>query len=183
MAGADSQTISGLYKTVFENVVAEQSNNKFTWNKLFRWEDVDYAGQEVVYNAHVSRNVSPMWVGEDSAFADAGAQGSIKIHIGQRKLMARVRLTSEAIHDSMKNEGAFRSARKDEMTRIIDDIARMKVYPSPPMAAACWRSSTTRPRWLHDDDRRCARRDHRRRLRQSVLPRRHVRRGGQPGDG
>lgn len=128
MAGADSQTISGLYKTVFENVVAEQSNNKFTWNKLFRWEDVEYAGQEVVYNAHVSRNISPMWVGEDGAFADAGAQGSIKIHIGQRKLMARVRLTSEAIHDSMKSEGAFRSARKDEMTRIIDDIARMEEY-------------------------------------------------------
>lgn len=126
--GADSQTISGLYKTVYENVVSEQSNNKFTWNKLFRWEDVEYAGQEVVYNAHVTRNVSPMWVGEDSAFADAGAQGSIKIHIGQRKLMARVRLTSEAIHDSMKNEGAFKAARKDEMTRIIDDIARMEEY-------------------------------------------------------
>jgi hypothetical protein len=42
--------------------------------------------------------------------------------------MARVRLTSEAIHDSMKSEGAFRSARKDEMTRIIDDIARMEEY-------------------------------------------------------
>jgi hypothetical protein len=126
--GATTQTIAGVLKTVFEPVVAEQSNNKFTWNKLFRWEDVDFAGSEVVYNAHVSRNTSPMWVGEDSAFADAEAQGSIKIHVGQRKLMARVRMTSEAISDSMKSEGAFKAARKDEMTRIIDDIARMEEY-------------------------------------------------------
>jgi len=69
-----------------------------------------------------------MWVGEDSAFADSGSQGYVKVHIGQRKLMARVRMTSEAIHDSMKSEGAFKSARKDEMNRLIDDIARMEEY-------------------------------------------------------
>jgi hypothetical protein len=121
--GADTQTISGAYKSVYENFVAEQVNNKFALKDFFKWSQVDYAGQEVVYNAHVSRNISPMFVGEDGAFADAGAQGSIKVHIGQRKLMARVRLTSEAIHDSMKSEGAWVSAR-----RIIDDIARMEEY-------------------------------------------------------
>jgi hypothetical protein len=42
--------------------------------------------------------------------------------------MARVRLTSEALHDSMKSEGAWKSARKDEMTRLIDDISRMEEY-------------------------------------------------------
>lgn len=126
--GADTQTISGAYKSVYENFVADQVNNKFALKDLFKWQGVDYAGQEVVYNAHVSRNVSPMFVGEDGAFADAGVQGSIKVHIGQRKLMARVRLTSEAIHDSMKSEGAWVSARRDEMTRIIDDIARMEEY-------------------------------------------------------
>lgn len=126
--GANTQTIGGLYKTVYENFVSEQTNNKFPFKDLLKWEQVDFAGQDKVYNAHVSRNVSPMWVGEDGAFANAGSQGSIKIHVGQRKLMARVRLTSEVIHDSMKSEGAFRSARKDEMTRIIDDIARMEEY-------------------------------------------------------
>jgi len=127
-SGANTQTIGGLYKTVYENYVAEMVNNKFPFKELLKWESTDFAGQDKVYNAHVSRNVSPMWVGEDGAFAAAGNQGSIKIHVGQRKLMARVRLTSEAIHDSMKSEGAFRSARKDEMTRIIDDIARMEEY-------------------------------------------------------
>lgn len=126
--GANTQTIGGLYKTVYENFIAEQVNNKFPLKGLLKWEKVDFAGQDKVYNAHVSRNISPMWVGEDTAFANAGAQGSIKIHVGQRKLMARVRLTSEAIHDSMKTEGAFRSARTDETRRIIDDIARMEEY-------------------------------------------------------
>lgn len=126
--GANTQTIGGLYKTVYENFVSEQTNNKFPFKELLKWEQVEFAGQDKVYNAHVSRNVSPMWVGEDSAFGNATSQGSIKIHVGQRKLMARVRLTSEVIHDSMKSEGAFRSARKDEMTRIVDDIARMEEY-------------------------------------------------------
>ncbi len=128
MAGANTQTIDGIYKTVYENYVAEQVNNKFPFKGIFKPEKATYAGQDVVYNAHMSRNISPMWVGEDSAFAGAGVQQSIKIHIGQRKLMARVRLTSEAIADSMKSEGAWKSARKDEMTRIIDDIARMEEY-------------------------------------------------------
>lgn len=128
MAGATTQAISGVYKTVYEDFVAEQTHNKFPLKDQFKWQGVEYAGQEVVYNAHVSRNISPMFVGEDGAFADAGVQGSIKVHIGQRKLMARVRMTSEAMADSMRSEGAWRSARRDEMTRIIDDIARMEEY-------------------------------------------------------
>lgn len=126
--GANSQIIGGIYKTVYESFVAEQTNKKYPLSGLFKPKKAEFAGQDVVYNAHVSRNVSPMWVGEDSAFAEAGAQGSIKIHIGQRKLMARVRLTSEVIHDTMKSEAAWRSARTDEMNRIIDDIARMEEY-------------------------------------------------------
>ena len=128
MAGADTQIIGGTLKIVYEDFVAEQTNNKFPLKDLFKWTDVEFAGAEIVYDAHVLRNISPMFCGEDGAFADAGAQQSIKVHIGQRKLMARVRLTSEAIHDSMKSEGAFRAARKDEMTRLIDDIARMEEY-------------------------------------------------------
>jgi hypothetical protein len=128
MAGTDTQIIGGALKTVYEDFVSEAVNNKFPLKDQFKWQQVEYAGQEVVYDAHVTRNVSPMFVGEDSAFADAGAQGHIKVHIGQKKLMARIRMTSESIHDSMKNEGAFVSARKDEMTRLIDDIARVEEY-------------------------------------------------------
>ena len=126
--GADTQIIGGTLKIVYENYVAEQTNNKFPLKDQFKWVDVDYAGSEVVYDAHVTRNISPMFCGENGAFADAGAQGSIKVHIGQKKLMARVRITSEAIHDSMKSEGAFATARRDEMSRIIDDIARTEEY-------------------------------------------------------
>jgi hypothetical protein len=50
------------------------------------------------------------------------------VHVGQRKLMARVRLTSEVLFDTAKSEGAWKQARKDEMTRLIDDIARMEEY-------------------------------------------------------
>jgi hypothetical protein len=126
--GADTGTVAGSYKTVYEGFVAEQVMNRFPLKDYFKWEQLDHPGQEVVYNAHTSRNISPMFVGEDGAFADAGNQGSIKIHVGQRKMMARVRITSEAMHDSTKSEAAWTSTRKDEMTRIIDDMARMEEY-------------------------------------------------------
>ena len=128
MAGANTQIIQGTLKTVFEDYISEMTNNKFPMRDQFKWQQLDYAGQEVVYNAHVTRNISPMFVGEDGAFADAGAQGSVKVHIQQRKLMARIRLTSEAMTDSLRSEAAYVSARKDEMTRLIDDIARMEEY-------------------------------------------------------
>jgi hypothetical protein len=128
MAGVNTQLFGGLYKTVYEDFVGESTLNKFPLKDMFKFEKADFAGQDVVYTQHVSRNVSPMWVGEDSAFGAAGAQGNVKVHIGQRKLMARIRLTSEVMMDSMKSEGAFKSARKDEMTRLIDDIARMEEY-------------------------------------------------------
>jgi hypothetical protein len=130
MAGANTQIIGGVLKTVYEDFVAEATNNKFPFKgTCSSWENAEYAGQEVVYTSHVTRNVSPMWVGEDSARSPTlASQGYVKVRIGQRKLMARVRLTSESIADSMKSEGAFKSARKDEMNRLIDDIARMEEY-------------------------------------------------------
>jgi len=42
--------------------------------------------------------------------------------------MARIRMTSEAMADSLRSEAAYVSCRKDEMSRIIDDIARMEEY-------------------------------------------------------
>jgi hypothetical protein len=126
MAGADTQQIDGIYKDYYEDFVADQTNNKNPLSDLLKPEKVDFAGREVVYSADVTRNTSPMWVGEDGAFADAGAQGNVQVRIGQRKLMARVRLTSEAIHDSQSSKGAFKAARTNEMNKIIKDIARME---------------------------------------------------------
>ncbi len=126
--GADTQTIDGLLTDYYEDFVSENVQNRNPVKDLFRFQTAEFAGREVVYSAHVSRNVSPMFVGEDSAFADAGVQGHVQLRIGQRKLMSRIRLTSEAIHDSMSSEGAFKQARKDEMTAIINDLARKQEY-------------------------------------------------------
>jgi hypothetical protein len=127
MPGATTQIIGGIYKTVFEDYVSEVVNNRFPLRDLIKFETHPGA-REVVYNAHVSRNVSPMWTGEGAAFADAGAQGSVWVRCGMRKLMARIRLTAEAMQDSMRTEQAWRQARRDEMQRIIDDIARMEEW-------------------------------------------------------
>jgi len=128
MAGANTQIIGATLKTVFEDFVSEMTNNNYPLTKQYKWQQLDYAGQEVQYIAHTTRNISPMFCGEDGAFADAGAQGSVRVSIGQRKMMARIRMTSEAMSDSLRSEGAYVSARRDEMTRLIDDIGRMEEY-------------------------------------------------------
>jgi len=126
--GADTQEIDGIYKDYYEDFVSEQVNNRNPLKDLFKVETKGFKGREVVYTSHVSRNVSPMFVGEDSAFADAGVQKHVPLRIGQKKLMARVRLTYEAMQDSMSSEGAFKSARQDEMDSLINDIARRDEY-------------------------------------------------------
>ena len=73
---------------------------------LIKTEKVPFKGREIVPAAHTSRNVSPMFVGEDSAFADAGNQGYSRMFVDQRKLMSRLRMTWEVMQDSTATEGA-----------------------------------------------------------------------------
>lgn len=126
--GADTQSIDGILKDYYEDYVSEQVNNRNPLKDLFKFETEGFSGREVVYAAQVSRNISPMFVGEDSAFADAGAQGHVQVRVGQRKLMARIRITSEAMSDSMSSKGAFKQARRDEQQGLIRDIARREEY-------------------------------------------------------
>lgn len=128
MAGADTQQIDGILKDYYEDYVSEQVNNRNPLKDLFKFETQGFSGREVVYAAQVSRNPSPMFVGEDSAFADAGAQGHVQVRVTQRKLMARIRITAEAIADSMSSKGAFKQARRDEQQGLIKDIARREEY-------------------------------------------------------
>lgn len=124
MAGADKQALDAIFKEVFEEGVSEGVNNKNPLRDLIKTERVPFRGREIVKLSHTSRNVSPMFVGEDSAFADAGNQGYSRMFVDQRKLMSRLRMTWEVMQDSTSSEGAFISARKSEMQYLIDDMAR-----------------------------------------------------------
>lgn len=127
--GADSTAVFGLYKDVFEEGIAEGVNNSNPLHDVFKQEKVDYkGGKGHTFVAHVGRNPSPMFVAEDGAFAGAGAQRHINGTIDIRKMMARIRLTQEAMDDSTSSEAAWRSAKKDEMTRIVDDIAKREEF-------------------------------------------------------
>jgi hypothetical protein len=128
MAGADKQSLDAIFKEVFEEGIADGVNNKNPLRDLIKTEKVPFKGREIVRAAHTSRNVSPMFVGEDSAFADAGQQGYSRMFIDQRKLMSRLRMTWEVMQDSTSSEGAFVSARKSEMQYLIDDMARRDEY-------------------------------------------------------
>jgi hypothetical protein len=127
--GADSTAVFGLYKDVFEEGIAEGVNNVNPLTDVFKEERVDYkGGKGHTFTAHVGRNPSPMFVAEDGAFAGAGAQRHINGTVMIRKMMARIRLTQESMDDSVSSEAAWRSAKKDEMTRIIDDIAKREEF-------------------------------------------------------
>src|SRR3990167_10798528 len=128
MAGADKQALDAIFKDVFEEGISEGVNNKNPLRDIIKTERVPFKGLEIQKLMHTSRNVSPMFVGEDSAFAEAGQQGYVRFHIDQKKLMARLRLTWEVMVDSTSSEGAFTSARKSEMQYLIEDMSRRDEY-------------------------------------------------------
>ena len=128
MAGADKQALDAIFKDVLEEGVSEGVNNKNQLRDIIKTESVGFRGREVQALMHTTRNVSPMFVGEDSAFADAGQQGYVRMSVDQKKLMSRIRLTWEVMVDSTSTEGAFISARKSEMQYLIDDMARRDEY-------------------------------------------------------
>jgi hypothetical protein len=129
MAGANSTTELGLWKDVYEEGIGEGVNNMNPMGDVFKRVDVDYkGGQGHVFTRHVGRNVSPFFGGEDSAFAEAGAQRHIQGRVDVRKMYARVRLTAESMDDSTSSEASYKSAKKDELGRIIDDIAKREEF-------------------------------------------------------
>jgi hypothetical protein len=127
--GADSSTVLGLYKDVFEEGIAEGVNNTNPLADVFKREKIDYkGGKGHIFTRHVGRNPSPFFGAEDAAFAEAGAQRHIQGEVQVKKMYARVRITAEAMDDSMSSVAAWKSAKKDEMTRIIDDIAKREEF-------------------------------------------------------
>lgn len=128
MAGADKQALDAIFKDVFEEGIAEGVNNKNPLRDLIKTEKSPFRGREIVRLAHTSRNVSPMFGGEDTLLADAGNQGYSRMFIDQKKMTSRIRMTWEVMTDSTSNEGAFISARKSEMQYLIDDMSRRDEY-------------------------------------------------------
>jgi hypothetical protein len=127
--GADSTAVFGTYKDVYEEGIQEGVNNSNPLGDIFKPEKIEYkGGRGHKFIAHVGRNPSPMFVAEDGAFAVAGSQRHINGEVDIRKMMARVRLTAEAMDDSTSSEAAWVSAKKDEMTRIVDDIAKREEF-------------------------------------------------------
>lgn len=123
--GADTVSLSGLEKDVYENAISEGVNNNFDLKEWFKLAEADYnGGAGHVWNHHHGRNVSPFFANEDSAFPVAGNQNSSKGRIKVKKIMGRIRLTEEAMEDLVSSEASFRNGMTDEKTRLIDDLAR-----------------------------------------------------------
>src|SRR5258706_2454063 len=123
--GADTVSLSGLEKDVYENAISEGVNNSFDLKEWFKLAEADYnGGAGHVWNHHHGRNVSPFFANEDSAYPVAGNQNSSKGRIKCKKIMGRIRLTEEAMEDLVSSEASFRNGMTDEKTRLIDDIAQ-----------------------------------------------------------
>ena len=128
MAG-DTNALSGLAKDVCEDGVSEGVNNSFPLSKEFPVEEVDYkGGLGHKWSHHHGRNTSPFFAGEDSAYAVAGNQSHAQGRIDMKKIMARIRMTEEAMSDLVSSEASFRNGMTDEKTRLVDDIARREEH-------------------------------------------------------
>lgn len=126
---ADTNTLSGLAKEVYEKGISEGVNNSFPLTDAFKLADADWnGGLGHVWSHHHGRNVSPFFSREDSAYPVAGAQSHSKGQIGMTKLIARIRMTEEGMADLVSSEASFRNGMTDEKTRLIDDIARREEH-------------------------------------------------------
>ena len=125
MPGADTATLSGLEKDVYEQSISEGVNNAFDLKDWFQVKELDYAGGAgQVWSHHHGRNVSPFWANEDGAYAAAGNQTHSKGRVLPKKIMGRIRMTEEAMEDLVSSEASFRNGMTDEKTRLIDDLSR-----------------------------------------------------------
>lgn len=123
--GADTTTLSGLAKEVYEQSISEGVNNQFDLKEWFKPSDADWnGGAGHVWSHHHGRNNSPFFANEDSAYPVAGNQLHSKGSIGMKKIMARIRMTEEAMEDLVSSEASFKNGMADEKARIIDDLAR-----------------------------------------------------------
>jgi hypothetical protein len=123
--GADTISLSGLEKDIYESAISEGVNNSFDLKEWFKLAEADYnGGAGHVWNHHHGRNVSPFFANEDSAYPVAGNQNSSKGRIKVKKIMGRIRLTEEAMEDLVSSEASFRNGMTDEKTRLIDDLGR-----------------------------------------------------------
>jgi hypothetical protein len=126
---ADTTALSGLAKDVFETGVSEGVNNEFPLAKEFPVEEVDWkGGLGHKWAHHNGRNVSPFFASEDSAYPVGGNQNHVQGRIDMRKMMARIRMTEEAMADLVSSEASFRNGMTDEKTRLIDDISRREEH-------------------------------------------------------
>ena len=125
---ANKTALDNIFKNVYEDGVSEAVNNRNPLRDIITTESSPFTGRKIIKAAHTSRNVSPMFVGEDAPFADAGRQGYVNMEVLQKKMMARIRMTYEVMQHSTSSEGAFISARKSEMQYIIDDLAQRDEY-------------------------------------------------------
>ena len=127
--GADTTALSGLAKDVFEQGISEGVNNTFPLSEEFPVEQVDWkGGLGHKWTHHHGRNVSPFFAGEDSEYPVAGQQLHSQGRIDMRKMMARIRMTEEAMDDLVSSEASFRNGMTDEKTRLVDDISRREEH-------------------------------------------------------
>jgi hypothetical protein len=127
--GADTTALSGLAKDVFEPGVSEGVNNMFPLKDEFPVEQVEWkGGLGTKFTHHFGRNTSPFFSGEDSAYPVAGNQTHAQGRIDMKKLMARIRMTEEAMDDLVSSEASFKNGMTDEKTRLVDDIARREEH-------------------------------------------------------
>lgn len=126
MSQASTATIDGLLKDFYEDYIQDGVNNKNPMKDIIETKMMDktYGGRQFVYDAHVERNISPMFTNEYGLFADAGVQGHLQVKGDVRKMMGRVMLTPEAMVDSARSSMAWEDARTNEFDNIIKDLAR-----------------------------------------------------------
>lgn len=128
MPGANTTTVNGILKEVYEGRIENQLNEET--NATARLEKSSdgitetVGGKYVTFPVRVARNAGISYRDEDSQLANAGQQGYAAVQVKLKYGYGRFRLTGQVMSLAETNYQAFASAMDEEMGRLKDDLAK-----------------------------------------------------------
>jgi hypothetical protein len=126
---ADTSTVDGLLKDVYERGVKTQLVNEVPLLSEFEREDnVSWQGREHVVGVHVNRNRGVYFTAEGGRPPTAGRQQVEQLRIPRRHTHGQIQLTAQLIKAARSETGAFATGMRFEMDNLINDLRIQRLF-------------------------------------------------------
>ncbi|MCG3172669.1 MAG: hypothetical protein GMKNLPBB_00823 [Myxococcota bacterium] len=113
---------NAILKDYYGPALARQLNDELPLFNRIRRRTRGWTGRRYVFPVHLERSQAVRAAAEGGALPSAQAQGYVEAVVERKTILARGRITGEAIEQARTSRGAFRDLLLEEMTRLKTDI-------------------------------------------------------------